>query len=69
VAGFAHGHAHGLEAPAAASPLLYVVGFVTATILLHLAGVGIGATVRDRDAARVGAGALIAAAGALVLLG
>jgi urease accessory protein len=69
VAGFAHGHAHGMEAPAAASPVLYVAGFVIATGALHLAGVAIGAMVRDREAMRVGVGAFVAAAGALVALG
>jgi urease accessory protein len=69
MAGFAHGHAHGMEAPASASPGLYVVGFITATVVLHAAGVAIGATVRDREVVRVGFGALIAALGALALVG
>ncbi len=44
VAAFAifHGHAHGTELPQAANPLAYSMGFVVATGLLHLAGVGIG---------------------------
>jgi urease accessory protein len=41
-----HGHAHGAELPSAASPLAYGVGFVTATGLLHLSGIAIGALSR-----------------------
>jgi urease accessory protein len=37
-----HGHAHGTELPADENGILYSVGFVVATGLLHLAGVGIG---------------------------
>lgn len=37
-----HGVAHGHEMPAAASGLLYSAGFVLATALLHLAGIGLG---------------------------
>jgi len=45
VAGFAifHGMAHGAEAPEAASPLLYCLGFILATALLHMAGIGLAA--------------------------
>ena len=41
-----HGHAHGTEVPSAVNPLAYGVGFVTATGLLHLAGILIGVLVR-----------------------
>ena len=37
-----HGYAHGVELPAAADPVGYSVGFVLATGLLHVFGVGIG---------------------------
>lgn len=37
-----HGYAHGRELPHAADPVLYSVGFMLATGLLHLAGIGIG---------------------------
>jgi urease accessory protein len=40
--GLFHGAAHGVEMPKAASPLLFVLGFVSGTITLHLFGVGIG---------------------------
>jgi urease accessory protein len=48
VASFAifHGHAHGTELPGAANPLAYGVGFVTATGLLHLAGILLGTLMR-----------------------
>lgn len=41
-----HGHAHGVELPSAAHPLAYGVGFITATGLLHLSGIRIGALSR-----------------------
>jgi len=37
-----HGYAHGLETPETASGLLYGLGFVAATALLHGLGIGIG---------------------------
>jgi urease accessory protein len=37
-----HGHAHGRELPEGASALLYSLGFVVATGLLHAAGIVIG---------------------------
>ena len=37
-----HGHAHGAELPPGESGLLYSVGFVVATGLLHLVGISIG---------------------------
>jgi urease accessory protein len=42
----AHGHAHGVELPAAADALAFTVGFVLATGLLHLTGIGIGVLTR-----------------------
>jgi urease accessory protein len=41
-----HGHAHGTELPNSANPLIYSIGFVTGTGLLHLAGIGIGELTR-----------------------
>lgn len=41
-----HGHAHGTELPDFGVPILYATGFVVATGLLHLTGIGIGATGR-----------------------
>jgi urease accessory protein len=37
-----HGYAHGRELPSAADPLGYSMGFVLATGLLHVAGIGLG---------------------------
>jgi urease accessory protein len=37
-----HGYAHGVELPNAANPLIYSIGFVIATGLLHLTGIAIG---------------------------
>ncbi len=41
-----HGHAHGTELPNSANPLVFSIGFVTATGLLHLAGIAIGELTR-----------------------
>jgi urease accessory protein len=37
-----HGHAHGAELPRAADPADYAIGFVVATGLIHLSGIGVG---------------------------
>ena len=37
-----HGYAHGRELPSAADPVTYSAGFVLATGLLHVSGIGIG---------------------------
>lgn len=59
----AHGQAHGAEAPLGADPVGYVAGFLAATALLHVGGIGLGMLLaRQATAARV-AGALIALAG------
>jgi urease accessory protein len=66
-----HGHAHGTALPQAASPVLYGLGFVVATAILHLIGVGIGSAMRlpkGMTALRVGGGA-IAAAGIALFIG
>ncbi len=60
-----HGHAHGTELPLAANPILYSIGFVLATGLLHLAGIAFGLLVQcpqGRIAVR-SAGAVIAITG------
>ena len=66
-----HGHAHGTELPGFADPAAYGAGFVTATALLHVAGVGIAIAVR-KHAARLPvrmAGAALALVGGGMLLG
>lgn len=66
-----HGYAHGRELPSAADPAGYSLGFVLATGLLHVAGIGVG-LVKDRPggtaAIRV-AGAAIGIAGIGFLVG
>ncbi len=37
-----HGHAHGAELPPGTSGLIYSIGFVVATGLLHACGIGVG---------------------------
>lgn len=66
-----HGHAHGTELPAAANAVAYSLGFVMATGLLHLCGIGFGLLVcwpAGRLAVRA-AGAAIALAGLAFLTG
>ena len=60
-----HGHAHGTELPHESSPLVYSLGFVVATGMLHLAGIGFGALVRS-PAGRV---AVRAVGGAISVIG
>ncbi|HTS02165.1 MAG TPA: HupE/UreJ family protein [Thermoanaerobaculia bacterium] len=60
-----HGHAHGTELPPGQSGILYSIGFVVATGLLHLTGIAIGLVHRwpwGRAALRV-AGTLVTIAG------
>lgn len=66
VAGAAHGHAHGAEAPEAANAVAYVAGFLSATVALHLIGMGVGATIRDRRTVRLGFGLALVAGTALL---
>ena len=68
VAGMAHGHAHGVEAPTSAHPLAYVAGFLMATASLHVAGVGLGTIIRDRRTIRLGIGIATITAGAMLLV-
>ncbi|MET0276790.1 MAG: HupE/UreJ family protein [Pseudorhodoplanes sp.] len=65
-----HGHAHGAELPDGADAVAYSIGFVIATGLLHLAGIGFG-LLAQYPAGRVAVramGSAIAIAG-LVFLG
>jgi urease accessory protein len=65
-----HGHAHGVELPGSANPIAYAAGFVLATGLIHVAGIGFGLAVGklwDGKVSRA-AGAAIACAGAYFLL-
>lgn len=60
-----HGHAHGTELPPGGNAILYSIGFVIATGLLHATGIAIGLVHRwpaGRTALRC-AGAVVALAG------
>jgi urease accessory protein len=66
-----HGHVHGTEMPETASGMLYGLGFVVATAVLHGIGLGLGRMMADRRgrfALRLG-GAGIATAGILLAAG
>jgi urease accessory protein len=68
-----HGHAHGAELPALASPAAYVLGFVAATGLLHLLGIAIALGLKRLPAwsdlsVRVAGGA-VATAGLMLMIG
>jgi len=66
-----HGHAHGAELPNAANPLVYSIGFVISTGLLHLAGIAFGELTRwswGKMLVRAG-GVVIALIGLAFLLG
>jgi urease accessory protein len=60
-----HGHAHGAELPPGADAVAYSLGFVIATGLLHLAGIGFG-TLARWPAGRI---AVRAVGGAIALAG
>ena len=66
-----HGHAHGTELPDGQSGLLYSLGFVMGTGLLHATGIAIGLIHRWPLGARAIrlAGVLIALSGAYFLWG
>jgi urease accessory protein len=64
-----HGHAHGTEMSPGQSAILYSIGFVIATGLLHAAGIGIG-LIQRWNAGRValrGAGSFVMAGGLFFL--
>lgn len=63
-----HGHAHGSELPEATSPALYGLGFVLATAILHLIGLGVGQALRTSAGLRAVRAGGIAVAGAGVAL-
>jgi urease accessory protein len=67
-----HGYAHASEAPASATMMPFALGFVAATIVLHLAGIAVGSW--SERLAQAGQrpmrilGSLITAAGAALLI-
>jgi urease accessory protein len=67
-----HGYAHGAGIPHAGSAASYAVGFMTATALLHMAGIGLGLMLgrlgqAQGNASHRVAGCLIAASGVVIL--
>jgi len=58
-----HGYAHGLEIPQASSAILYGSGFVLATALLHLIGIGLGKVAYRKHLLSRLSGSIIAIAG------
>jgi urease accessory protein len=66
-----HGYSHGVELPASASALSYGVGFIAATLALHMVGIAIGlgaARVPVRFVSRAAGGAIACAGLALMVL-
>ena len=59
-----HGHAHGAAMPLAGGALPYIAGFVVATAVLHLSGVGAGLALRE-GMARM----LVRGAGSAIVIG
>lgn len=67
-----HGHAHGMEMPELASPILYAFGFLFGTAVIHLGGVMLGLGMQrltgQRSLMRI-SGVAIAAMGGYLLAG
>ncbi|MCA1442648.1 HupE/UreJ family protein [Ensifer sp. IC4062] len=68
-----HGHAHGAEMPMDASGVQYAFGFMAATALLHVAGIGLGSAlgrigVKSNVATQLG-GSAMALAGLGIMTG
>ncbi|MBZ9796412.1 HupE/UreJ family protein [Mesorhizobium sp. ES1-4] len=65
-----HGYAHGAELPNAADPADYAIGFVIATGLIHLLGIGFGLLLGKAFGGRLSQplGGLIAAGGVYFLV-
>jgi urease accessory protein len=66
-----HGYAHGAELPAAADPFAFGIGFVIATGMLHLIGIGLGTITQWPAGVRAlrAGGAAICVAGLWLLVG
>src|SRR5262249_37587465 len=65
-----HGYSHGVELPANVSGLTFGIGFVAATLVLHMVGIAIGPAANRVPVRHVAqaAGGAIAAAGVLLLV-
>lgn len=66
-----HGYAHGAELPVAADAVAYGIGFVVATGLIHLAGIGFGQAAIPPKQGRIArvTGAAMSLAGVYFLIG
>lgn len=66
-----HGYAHGAELPEAADGVSYGIGFVLATGLIHIAGIGFGLAALSRYEGKIArvAGGAMSLAGVYFLLG
>ena len=68
-----HGHAHGTELPESASGILFGVGFVAATAILHAIGIGFGVLIGrargGRQVARLAGGAAVVVGAAFLVVG
>lgn len=62
-----HGFAHGVEMPAASSAWAYAAGFALTTAGLHLLGLGLGLSMRQRPLLTRLGGAAIAATGVALM--
>lgn len=51
--GLVHGYAHGVEMPESATPVLYALGFLSATALLQLVGIALGLAAASRVGQRL----------------
>lgn len=51
--GFFHGYAHGVEIPEIAGPVVYALGFLLGTALIHLLGVLVGEVARRYASGRI----------------
>lgn len=70
--GFAHGNAHGLELPVTVSPVGYTAGFVAASAVCHVTGIGIGSVImrsRRRGGLLMTSGWAILTAALLIAVG
>jgi urease accessory protein len=65
-----HGHAHGVELPLSADPADYAIGFVLATGMIHLFGIGVGLALNKPIGGQLarGLGALITLGGVYFLV-
>jgi urease accessory protein len=66
-----HGYAHGVEMPQMASPWLFATGMLMTTVLLHLAGIGLGLASSSLRMARLNhlLGAMLSGLGLWLLVG